>query len=87
MGIFSPDMAGDLPFAREMEKKLPHWFTEEMRGFSETSELTYDEMLVGQTFLDIHKVAACSTIAEGSVENVRRSPAVIAAYLGAAADA
>jgi isopenicillin-N N-acyltransferase-like protein len=63
MGIFAPDMRGDLKLAREMEPNLPEWFLEEMRGFSESSELTYDEMLVGQTFLDIHKVAACSTIA------------------------
>jgi isopenicillin-N N-acyltransferase like protein len=34
-----------------------------MRGFSETCELTYEELLVGQCFLDIHKVALCSTIA------------------------
>ncbi|MCB9895816.1 MAG: hypothetical protein H6839_15320 [Planctomycetes bacterium] len=63
MQIFAPDFEGDLVHAREMEKRLPDWFIEEMRGFSESSELTYDEMLVGQTFLDIHKVAACSTIA------------------------
>ncbi|MCA8915686.1 MAG: hypothetical protein KDB90_09765 [Planctomycetes bacterium] len=63
MQIFAPDFHGDLAHAREMEKRMPDWFIEEMRGFSESSELTYDEMLVGQTFLDIHKVAACSTIA------------------------
>lgn len=63
MQCFAPDFEGDLALAREMEPNLPHWLIEEMRGFSETSELTYDEMLVGQCFLDIHKVAACSTIA------------------------
>ncbi|MCC7509545.1 MAG: hypothetical protein IT464_09235 [Planctomycetes bacterium] len=63
MQCFAPDFKGDLALAREMEPNLPPWLTEEMRGFSETSELTYDEMLVGQCFLDIHKVAACSTIA------------------------
>jgi predicted choloylglycine hydrolase len=63
MQCFAPDFEGDLKLAREMEPQLPEWFTEEMRGFSETSELTYAQMLVGQCFLDIHKVAACSTIA------------------------
>ncbi|MCA8937725.1 MAG: hypothetical protein KDB68_16130, partial [Planctomycetes bacterium] len=63
MRVFAPDMNGDLRLAREMEPKLPEWLREEMRGFSETSELSYDELLVGQCFLDIHKVAACSTIA------------------------
>lgn len=63
MRCFAPDFNGDLKLAREMEPNLPEWMREEMRGFSETSELTYDEMLVGQCFLDIHKVAACSTIA------------------------
>ncbi|MCB9933253.1 MAG: hypothetical protein H6841_07525 [Planctomycetes bacterium] len=63
MRCFAPDFNGDLKIAREMEPQLPDWFTEEMRGFSETSELSYDEILVGQCFLDIHKVAACSTIA------------------------
>lgn len=63
MRCFAPDFNGDLKIACEMEPQLPNWFTEEMRGFSETSELSYDEVLVGQCFLDIHKVAACSTIA------------------------
>ena len=63
MRCFAPDFNGDLKLALEMEPNLPEWMREEMRGFSETSELTYDEMLVGQCFLDIHKVAACSTIA------------------------
>ncbi|MCG3185103.1 MAG: hypothetical protein ICCCNLDF_03285 [Planctomycetes bacterium] len=63
MRCFAPDFNGDLKIAREMEPQLPDWFLEEMRGFSETSELSYDEVLVGQCFLDIHKVAACSTIA------------------------
>jgi len=63
MGIFAPDQQGDLELARQMEPNLPQWLRDEMRGFSETSELSYDEMLVGQCFLDIHKVAACSTIA------------------------
>ncbi|MBZ0136035.1 MAG: C45 family peptidase [Planctomycetes bacterium] len=63
MRCFAPDFEGDLKLAREMEPNLPQWMRDEMRGFSETSELTYDEMLVGQCFLDIHKVAACSTIA------------------------
>jgi predicted choloylglycine hydrolase len=63
LSLFSPDMKGDLELARGMEKRLPEWMLEEMRGFCETCELTYDEMLTGQCFLDIHKVAMCSTIA------------------------
>lgn len=63
MQCFAPDFKGDLALAREMEPNLPSWLIDEMRGFAETSELSYDEMLVGQCFLDIHKVAACSTIA------------------------
>jgi predicted choloylglycine hydrolase len=62
MRYFCPDFAGDLKLAREMESRMPQWFRDEMKGFSETSELTYDEVLLGQTFLDIHKVALCSTI-------------------------
>ena len=63
MRCFAPDFNGDLKLARAMEPNLPEWMRDEMRGFSETSEMTYDEMLVGQCSLDIHKVAACSTIA------------------------
>src|SRR5690606_38306684 len=63
MQCFAPDFEGDLKLARKMEPYLPDWFKEEMLGFSETCELTYEQMLVGQCFLDIHKVAACSTIA------------------------
>lgn len=62
MRYFCPDFAGDLKLAREMEARMPQWFRDEMKGFSETSELTYDEVLLGQTFLDIHKVALCSTV-------------------------
>ncbi|MBK9974717.1 MAG: hypothetical protein IPP14_08080 [Planctomycetes bacterium] len=63
MRYFCPDFAGDLKLARQMEARMPAWFIQEMQGFAETSELTYDEILMGQTFLDIHKVALCSTIA------------------------
>lgn len=62
MRYFCPDFAGDLKLAHEMEARMPQWFRDEMKGFSETSELTYDEVLLGQTFLDIHKVALCSTV-------------------------
>lgn len=62
MRYFCPDFAGDLKLARGMEARMPQWFRDEMKGFSETSELTYDEVLLGQTFLDIHKVALCSTV-------------------------
>lgn len=62
MRYFCPDFEGDLKLARQMEARMPQWFIEEMKGFSETSELSYDEVLMGQTFLDIHKVALCSTV-------------------------
>jgi len=62
MRYFCPDFEGDLKLARGMEARMPRWFIDEMKGFSETSELTYEEMLLGQTFLDIHKVALCSTV-------------------------
>lgn len=63
MGFFAPDRDGDLALARQMQPQLPQWFTDEMTGFSQTSELTADDLLLGQTFLDIHKVALCSTLA------------------------
>jgi predicted choloylglycine hydrolase len=63
MGVFAPDFKGDLALAREMETRLPRWLCDEMLGFSESCELSYEQLLVGQCFLDIHKVAACSTIA------------------------
>lgn len=63
MNVFAPDYEGDLKLAREMEPHLPEWFRDEMKGFSETCELNYSQVLVGQCFLDIHKVAACSTLA------------------------
>lgn len=62
MRHFTPDLKGDMKLAHEMESLMPDWFIEEMKGFAETSPLTYDEVLLGQTFLDIHKVALCSTI-------------------------
>lgn len=63
MAVFAPDFEGDLKLARGMEPFMPAWFLEEMKGFSETCELSYEQILVGQCFLDIHKVAACSTVA------------------------
>lgn len=63
MSVFAPDFEGDLRLARKMEPFMPEWFIEEMKGFSETCELKYEQILVGQCFLDIHKVAACSTVA------------------------
>jgi hypothetical protein len=61
--VFSHDVPGDIALAHEMEKNLPPAFIEEIRGFGEGSGLGYEEALMGQCFLDIHKVALCSTIA------------------------
>jgi branched-chain amino acid transport system ATP-binding protein len=49
--------------------------------------IDHDIALIMQLCHRLHVLASGRTIAEGSVESVRRSPAVIAAYLGAAADA
>ncbi len=62
MGVFSPDMQGDLRLCSEMERFLPEWLLDEIRGMAQSCDLSYDELLWAQTFLDIHKVAACSTI-------------------------
>ncbi len=61
--VFSHDVPGDIALAHEMEKNLPQPYLEEIRGFGEGSGLGYEEALLGQCFLDIHKVALCSTIA------------------------
>ncbi|MCC6572830.1 MAG: hypothetical protein IT462_03475 [Planctomycetes bacterium] len=61
MRVFAPDAKGDMPLARQMQ--VPEWHREELAGFAETAPLSADEMLLGQCFLDIHKVALCTTIA------------------------
>lgn len=60
--MFAPDVPGDMALAREMEPHLPESFREEIRGFGESSGLGYESALLGQCFLDIHKVALCSTL-------------------------
>ncbi len=60
--MFAPDVKGDMLLAREMEPRLPAAFKEEIRGFGEASGLGYEQALLGQCFLDIHKVALCSTL-------------------------
>ncbi|MHC4841851.1 MAG: C45 family autoproteolytic acyltransferase/hydrolase [Planctomycetota bacterium] len=62
MSVFAPDMQGDLQLCSEMERHLPVWMLDEIRGMAQTCDLSYDELLWAQSFLDIHKVAACSTI-------------------------
>jgi branched-chain amino acid transport system ATP-binding protein len=48
--------------------------------------IDHDIPLIMQLCHRLHVLASGRTIAEGDVETVRRSPAVIAAYLGSAAD-
>ncbi len=63
MRVFAPDVAGDLPLAQEMAAAIPGWHHEEITAFSQTSGMSCDDVLLGQCFLDIHKVALCTTIA------------------------
>ena len=49
--------------------------------------IDHDIPLIMQLCHRLHVLASGRTIAEGDVESVRRSPEVIAAYLGSAAHA
>jgi branched-chain amino acid transport system ATP-binding protein len=49
--------------------------------------IDHDMPLIMQLCHRLHVLASGRTIAEGDVDSVRRSPEVIAAYLGSAADA
>jgi len=61
LGIFAGRHEHDLALAREMEPHIPLRFLEEIRAYGEASGLGYDRALIGACFLDIHKIAACST--------------------------
>ena len=63
MRVFAPDAAGDMPLAREMAAHIPDWHHQEIDGFAQGSGMDRDDVLLGQCFLDIHKVALCTTIA------------------------
>ena len=61
LGIFAGRFEYDLKLAKKMEPHIPPRFVEELRGVAEGSGISYDELLVSACFLDLHKVAACST--------------------------
>jgi predicted choloylglycine hydrolase len=61
LGIFAGQYEHDLELARRMEQHIPERFREELRGLGDASGIGYDHALVTACFLDLHKVAACST--------------------------
>ncbi|MCA8939269.1 MAG: hypothetical protein KDB07_05665, partial [Planctomycetes bacterium] len=61
LGIFAGRKSHDLKLANKMLKHIPERYIEEMKGFSDGSGISWDDTLLTTTFLDIHKVALCST--------------------------
>ena len=59
--LFAGNFRYDLDLARTMERYIPQKYVDEMRGLAEGADIPYDVVLVSTCFLDIHKVAACST--------------------------
>ncbi len=62
LGRFIYSFSYELKLAKRMESFIPLNYREEIRGLAEASDLSYDEVLVMTCFLDLHKVAACSTL-------------------------
>lgn len=61
LSVFAGRFDYDLMLAKRMEKNIPQRFMRELRAYAEASGLGYDRALVGTCFLDLHKIAACST--------------------------
>jgi acyl-CoA:6-aminopenicillanic acid acyl transferase len=59
-GTNVPDLAKR---AHEMEPYIPERHRAEMRALAESAGLTYDQVLVANTFLDLKEIPRCSTIA------------------------
>jgi len=62
-----PDPDWALERSARLERHLPEHHREEVRGLAEGAGIAFDEAVLLQTFLDLHKLVFCSTI-------VTRSP-------------
>ncbi|MBI1853795.1 MAG: hypothetical protein HYR85_25955 [Planctomycetes bacterium] len=60
LGTNVPDLA---PSARAMEPFIPERYCTEMHALADAAGLSYDQVLVANTFLDLKEVPRCSTIA------------------------
>lgn len=60
--------------SRVMEKHTPERYLREMRAFAAHSPLTYDEVLLINTFADIKKMIRCTTIAAAAKHNPAGRP-------------
>jgi predicted choloylglycine hydrolase len=49
--------------ALSLEKYIPEPYLEEIRGMSETSGIPYEELLLGNTFIEDYRLFLCSTLA------------------------
>jgi hypothetical protein len=62
LSVFAGRREHDLMLARRMEQHIPDAMRAELRALGEGAEIGYDQALLTACFLDLHKVAACSTI-------------------------
>lgn len=60
--------------ARKMEPHIPPAYLAEMRAFAAATRLSYDEVLILNTFGDIKKLVFCTTIAVDSTRSAAGTP-------------
>ncbi len=63
LALLGSDIAEMAGRARAMESFVPQRYRQEMKALAQAADLTYDEILVANTFLDLKEVPRCSTIA------------------------
>jgi hypothetical protein len=61
LSVFAGRFGYDLRLSRKMEHHIPRHFQDEIRGLGDGSGVGYERALVAACFLDLHKIAACST--------------------------
>lgn len=62
LGIFASSREADYARAKALQKHIAPHHMEEIRGLAEGAEISFDDALLTACFLDLHKVAACSTL-------------------------
>jgi len=61
LSVFAGKFDYDLRLSRRMERHIPPRFQDEIRGLGDGSGVGYERALVAACFLDLHKIAGCST--------------------------
>lgn len=77
LSVFGGRFEYDLKLSRRMERHIPRHFQDEIRGLGDGSGVGYERALVAACFLDLHKIAACSTFLVHSQSSAEEGGALV----------